>query len=75
MSRLSPYRRIERATYRDVGVRFVAANLQPGHDTIATLRRAKKAAFAAAVAGFGVIKCVLGFRRFRLLGLPNIDTE
>jgi transposase len=26
-------RRIERATYRDIGVRFVAANQQPDHDT------------------------------------------
>jgi hypothetical protein len=28
-------RRIERATYRDIAVRFVAANLHPDHDTIA----------------------------------------
>ncbi len=41
-------RRIERATYRDVGVRFVAANLHPDHDTIAAFRRANKAAFEAA---------------------------
>lgn len=41
-------RRIERATYRDVGVRFVAANLHPDHDTIATFRRTNKAAFEAA---------------------------
>ncbi len=34
-------RRIERATYRDIGVRFVAANLHPDHDTIAVFRRAK----------------------------------
>ena len=30
-------RRIERATYRDIGVRFVAANQHPDHDTIATV--------------------------------------
>ncbi len=41
-------RRIERATYRDIAVRFVAANLHPDHDTIATFRRANKAAFEAA---------------------------
>ncbi len=29
-------RRIERATYRDIGVRFVAANLHPDHDTTTT---------------------------------------
>ena len=32
-------RRIERATHRDIGVRFVAANSHPDHDTIAAFRR------------------------------------
>jgi transposase len=32
-------RRIERATHRDIGVRLVAANQHPDHDTIATFRR------------------------------------
>ena len=41
-------RRIERATYRDIGVRFVAANTHPDHDTIATFRRRNRAAFEAA---------------------------
>jgi transposase len=41
-------RRIERASHRDIGVRFVAANLHPDHDTIASFRRAHKAAFEAA---------------------------
>lgn len=41
-------RRIERATYRDIGVRFVAANTHPDHDTIAVFRSANKAAFEAA---------------------------
>lgn len=41
-------RRIERATYRDIGVRYVAANLHPDHDTIAVFRRANRAAFEAA---------------------------
>jgi transposase len=41
-------RRIERATHRDLGVRFVAANLHPDHDTIAVFRRANKAAFEVA---------------------------
>jgi hypothetical protein len=31
-------RRIERASCRDVGMRFVAANTHPDHDTIATFR-------------------------------------
>ena len=41
-------RRIERATYRDVAVRFVAANLHPDHDTVATFRRTNAAAIEAA---------------------------
>ena len=41
-------RRIERATHRDIGVRFVAANLRPDQDTIAVFRRANEAAFEAA---------------------------
>ena len=41
-------RRIERATYRDIGVRFVAANTHPDHDTIAAFRRTNTAAFEAA---------------------------
>ena len=39
-------RRIERATHRDIGVRLVAANTHPDHDTIATFRRENLAAFA-----------------------------
>jgi transposase len=41
-------RRIERATYRDIGARFIAANTHPDHDTIATFRRTNKAVFEAA---------------------------
>ena len=41
-------RRIERATYRDVSVRYIAANSHPDHDTIATFRRLNAHAFASA---------------------------
>ena len=41
-------RRIERATYRDIGARFIAANTHPDHDTIASFRRTNKQAFEAA---------------------------
>ena len=41
-------RRIERATHRDIGVRYVSANLHPDHDTIAAFRRSNRAAFEAA---------------------------
>jgi transposase len=39
-------RRIERATYRDVAVRFLCANTHPDHDTICTFRRENYEAFA-----------------------------
>ncbi len=41
-------RRIERATCRDIGVRHVAANCHPDHDTICTFRRNSFEAVSAA---------------------------
>lgn len=41
-------RRIERATHRDLGVRFVTANTHPDHDTIAAFRCQNRPAFEAA---------------------------
>ena len=41
-------RRIERATHRDIGVRCVAANCHPDHDTICTFRRNSFEAVSAA---------------------------
>lgn len=41
-------RRIERATYRDVAVRYLTADMHPDHDTICALRRNNFAAIAAA---------------------------
>ena len=43
-------RRIGKAAFRDVVVRFVAADTHPDHDTVATFRREHQAAFAAAIA-------------------------
>lgn len=40
-------RRIERATYRDVSVRFLTGDTHPDHDTIATFRRQNGAAISA----------------------------
>ena len=37
-------RRIERATYRDIGVRYVMANTHPDHDTVCKFRRENLAA-------------------------------
>jgi transposase len=41
-------RRIERATYRDVAVRYLCADTHPDHDTICAFRRNNLAAIAAA---------------------------
>lgn len=53
-------RRIERATHRDVGVRFVAADQHPDHDTIASFRRENAAAIAAAFAEVLLLARALG---------------
>jgi transposase len=63
-------RRIERATYRDIAVRFVAANLHPDHDTIATFRRTNKAAFEAAFLHILLLAREAGLLR---LGTVSID--
>jgi transposase len=63
-------RRIERASYRDIGVRFVAANTHPDHDTIATFRRANKAAFEAAFLEVLLLARASGLLR---LGTVSID--
>jgi transposase len=63
-------RRIERATYRDVGVRFVAANLHPDHDTIAVFRRSNKAAFEAAF-----LQVLLLARESGLLNLGTVSID
>jgi len=39
-------RRLERAIYRDLGVRYLARHTHPDHDTICTFRRANDAAVA-----------------------------
>jgi len=43
-------RRIERATYRDVGVRYVSADRHSDHDTMATFRRENAKAITQAFA-------------------------
>ncbi len=63
-------RRIERASYRDIGVRFVAANRHPDHDTIATFRREN---FAAVSQSF--LQVLLLAKELKLLkvGLVSVD--
>ncbi len=63
-------RRIERASYRDIGVRFVAANTHPDHDTIASFRRANKDAFEAAFLEVLLLARASGLLR---LGTVSID--
>ena len=63
-------RRIERATYRDIAVRFVAANLHPDHDTVAVFRRTNKAAIEAAFLHVLLLARETGLLR---LGTVSID--
>lgn len=63
-------RRIERATYRDIGARFIAANTHPDHDTIATFRRVNRAAFEAAFVQVLLVARESGLIR---LGTVSID--
>ncbi len=63
-------RRIERATHRDIGVRFVAANVHPDHDTIAAFRRDNLAAF-----GESFLQVLLLAQELKLVkvGLVSVD--
>jgi transposase len=63
-------RRIERATWRDIGARFIAANTHPDHDTIAVFRRVNKAAFEAAFLEVLLLARASGLFR---LGTVSID--
>src|SRR3954464_9104317 len=63
-------RRIERASYRDIGVRFVAANLHPDHDTIAVFRRTNTAAIEAAF-----LQVLLLARESGLLRLGTVSID
>jgi hypothetical protein len=63
-------RRIERATYRDIAVRFVATNLHPDHDTFAVFRRSNKAAFETAFLQVLLLARESGLLR---LGMVSID--
>ena len=60
----------ERATHRDIGARFVAANVHPDHDTIATFRRDNLAAF-----GESFLQVLLLAKELKLVkvGLVSVD--
>ena len=63
-------RRIERATHRDVAVRYISADRHPDHDTIATFRRDNLSAFTAAFADVLLMARELGLLK---LGTVSID--
>jgi hypothetical protein len=63
-------RRIERATHRDIGVRFVAANQHPDHDTIATFRREN---FAAVGESFLQVLLVAKELKLVKVGVVSVD--
>ena len=63
-------RRIERATHRDIGVRYVVANLHPDHDTIAAFRRTNRVAFEAAF-----LQVLLLARESGLLRLGTVSID
>ena len=63
-------RRIERATYRDVAVRFLCGNLHPDHDSICAFRRNNPDAFAAAF-----VEVLELARELKLLKLGTVSLD
>ena len=63
-------RRIERATYRDVAVRYLCADTHPDHDTICSFRRNNLEAVAAAFVD--VLELA---RELRLLKLGSVSLD
>jgi transposase len=63
-------RRIERATYRDVGVRYLCANRHPDHDTICKFRRENFEAFSEAF-----LQVLLMAKELRLLKVGRISVD
>ena len=63
-------RRIERATYRDIGVRYVAANCHPDHDTICTFRRSNFDAVAEAF-----LQVLLLAKELQLLRVGTVSVD
>lgn len=65
-------RRVERATYTNVPVRYLTANHHPDHDTIATFRRKNKEFIKQAFVTTVQIAQELGFTK---LGIMAIDSS
>jgi transposase len=63
-------RRIERATYRDIGVRYLTADTHPDHDTICTFRRRNKKAFCETFLYVLKLACEMGVLK---VGTVSVD--
>ena len=63
-------RRIERATYRDIGVRYVTANTHPDHDTICKFRRENQVAVQA-----GFVEVLLLAKELKLLKVGRVSVD
>ena len=63
-------RRIERATYRDIGVRYVAGNSHPDHDTICAFRRRNLEAVTEAF-----LQVLLLARELQLLKVGTVSVD
>jgi transposase len=63
-------RRIERATYRDLGVRYLAANTHPDHDTICKFRRENEEAIAETF-----LQVLLLARELKLLTVGTVSVD
>ena len=63
-------RRIERATYRDIGVRYIAGNVHPDHDTICKFRRENVSAIAQAF-----LEVLLLARELKLLKVGRVSVD
>ena len=63
-------RRIERATYRDIGFRYLTANLHPDHDTIATFRRENLAGFSECF-----LQVLLMAKELKLLTVGTVSVD
>jgi len=63
-------RKIEQASYRNVSVRFIAANTHPDHDTIAKFRRENAVAFKTAFAQILLLAKELNILK---VGMVSVD--
>lgn len=63
-------RRIERASYRDIGVRYVTANTHPDHDTICKFRRENLEAVQS-----GFVEVLLLAKELKLLKVGRVSVD